>query len=134
MTYYVLDSNIIAKILRSDPLVMQRFQQALANEEDDFFACPMVYFEVRRGLIARDARKQFANFELIYSDFLWQDYLREDWQKAAELWALRRQLGRPIADADLLIVAFTINRDGVLVTNNTADFDQLGAKLEDWTI
>lgn len=66
------------------------------------------------------------------ASFEWQDYRRDDWALAAELWAQRRALGRPIADADLLIAVFARNRDAVLVTDNEKDFVDLGVKVENW--
>lgn len=47
----------------------------------------------------------------------------------AEVAALRRQAGRPIAQYDAQIAATAISRDCGLVTRNTADFDGCGLPL-----
>jgi predicted nucleic acid-binding protein len=94
--------------------------------------CPMVWHEVRRGLLARDAKAQMALFENLFATFQWQDYTRDDWSLAAEWWAQRRAAGQPIADADLLIAVFAHNRNAALVTDNEKDFADLGVNVENW--
>ena len=56
------------------------------------------------------------------------------WIDAARLWADRRRQGRPHDDADLLIAAFTRRLRATVVTNNTADFMDLGVPVVDWTV
>lgn len=92
----------------------------------------MVWYEVRRGLLAKDAQSQMKNFEKLFSLYIWQDYTPKDWELASTLWAQRRTSGRPVADADLFIAVFAINRNAVLVTDNEKDFDGLGVQVENW--
>ena len=131
MTEYVLDANIVAEILKSDAVVLNRFQELSAGEHE-FLACPIVFYEVKRGLLWRDAHKQMLIFEHLFDDFTWQDYTSDDWNLAAELWAKRRVLGRPISETDLLIAVFARNRGAVLVTRNLKDFEELDLSLENW--
>lgn len=131
MTVYVLDTNIVSLILRRDPMAIARFSES-AVPENIFIGCPLVWFEIRRGLLKRDAKQQLARFEMLFSTFHWQDYTAADWALAATLWVDRFKVGLPVADADLLIAAFARERNAVLVTNNVADFAQLGITLETW--
>lgn len=133
MSNYLLDTNIISRIVREDPQITRRFEHLLTGEHL-FWGCPLVYFEVKRGLIARDAHAQLKRFEDLHSVFYWSDYHRDDWQLASEIWAKRRLVGRPISDADLLIAVYATNRSAILVTNNTKDFVDLNVQLEDWTV
>jgi predicted nucleic acid-binding protein len=48
--------------------------------------------------------------------------------------AERRRQGRPHNEADLLIAAFTRRLRATVVTNNTADFMDLGVSVVDWTV
>ena len=125
MTLYVLDTNIISLLLRQNTAIMMSFRQ-IVSADHIVLACPMVWYELRRGLLAQDAKGQMQRLEALFATFEWQDYTRDDWSMAASLWKQRRQLGLPISDADLLIAVFARNRNAVLVTDNEKDFAQLG--------
>jgi predicted nucleic acid-binding protein len=133
MTAYVLDTNIVSALLRNDAKVNFRLR-VVVEREDLIVECPMVWREVLRGLLIKNAFKQRQAFEKLFATFTWQDYSRDDWSLAVELWAQRRAMGLPIADADLLMAAFARNRDAVLVTNNEKDFYRLGVTLQNWSL
>jgi len=130
--FHVLDTNIVSLLLRGDPLVTERFT-AILTPDNLIIACPLVWYEVRRGLLKRDARRQMSRFEELFQAFIWQDYTVADWTLAAELWAQRQTQGSPIADADLLIGVFARRRSAILATNNESDFLSLGVSIENWT-
>src|SRR5689334_5160691 len=100
MTTYVLDTNIVSLVLRNQALVRARLSEAL-SPENIILGCPVVWYEVRRGLIARDARRQIGTFDSVFAVFVWQDLNQTDWSLATDLWARRRASGSPISDADL---------------------------------
>jgi tRNA(fMet)-specific endonuclease VapC len=131
MTTYVLDTNILSLVLRKNVHATKRLLE-LQNENHLFVICPAVWYEVHRGLLHRDTRAQMSRFVDLVAQFEWQHYTREDWRLAAETWARLRASGRQIADADLLIAVFALNRDAVLVTDNTADFAGLRLLLDNW--
>jgi tRNA(fMet)-specific endonuclease VapC len=133
MTTYILDTNIISLILRNEALVRARLSEAL-TPTNTILGCPVVWYEVRRGLIARDAKRQIGTFERVFAAFGWQDFNQADWSLATDLWAKRRAAGSPISDADLLIGAYVSNRGATLVTDNEKDFLGLGITIENWTI
>jgi tRNA(fMet)-specific endonuclease VapC len=132
MTLYVLDTNIVSLVLRRDPTVLAQFKQVL-TPENVILGCPVVWYELRRGLLAKDAKQQLKRFESLFSAFVWQDYTANDWALAATLWANRRGQGRPVGDADLLISVFARNRNAILVTDNEKDVAGLGLTVENWT-
>lgn len=134
MSSYVLDTNIITSVLRPDKDIENRYLKVLSDGHT-FIGCPVVYYEVKRGLLAQDNRRKMALFESMFYDvFEWRDYTKNDWILASGLWAKRKTLGRPIEDADLFIAVFALNNNATIVTNNTKDFAELGVTLEDWTI
>jgi tRNA(fMet)-specific endonuclease VapC len=96
--------------------------------------CRVVFYELRRGLTYRDARRQLDDLDAFTRTLRWLDYERGMWVDAARLWAERRCQGRPHNDADLLIAAFTRRLRATVVTNNTADFMDLGVSVVDWTV
>ena len=131
MTRYVIDTNIIALRLRNSENVKQHFSH-IVQSQDVVIGCPVVWYEVRRGLLQRDAKGQMMRFTLLFSGFEWQDYTLNDWTLASELWAKRSLLGKPVGDADLMIAVFAINRNAILVTDNEKDFVDLGVTIENW--
>lgn len=128
---YVFDTNILSWLLARDQAVISRMNQEI-KAEDVILGCPVVWYEIRRGLLAKDAHRQMQRFEALYSTFLWQDYTRDDWALAADLWTSRRVRGAPINDADLLIAVFARNRRAALVTDNVKDFAGLRVIIADW--
>lgn len=129
---YVFDTNIISAIIRSDSKVIARMSSVIAPS-DTILGCPMVWYEARRGLLAKDARSQIRRFEGFFARFQWDNFTPEDWALAADLWTIRRKMGAPIEDADLLIGVFARNRNAILITNNEKDFVALGITIENWT-
>ncbi len=132
MTFYVLDTNIVSLILRRDAPTLKRFE-AILVPDNLIIACPLVWYEVRRGLLKRDAQRQMRRFLELFATFAWQDYTQADWALAADLWAERHKQGLPIEDADLVIGAFARSRSAVLATNNASHFQRLGIIIEDWS-
>lgn len=131
MKRYVLDTNIISLLIAPDPVMRDTMKQRV-TDDDQILGCPMVWHEVLRGLRAKDARRKLGSFQVVFATFEWEDYTRRDWDLAATLWASRRMSGLPIQDGDLLIAAFTLNRNAILVTDNTKDFSGLNLNLENW--
>jgi predicted nucleic acid-binding protein len=95
MTSYVLDTNIVSLILRSEIQVMRRFRSALAAD-GVILSCPIVWYEIYRGLLSKDAKRQIQRFEALFSSFVWDNYRREDW-------TLVLIFGRYVAAKDYLL-------------------------------
>lgn len=64
MPVYVLDSNAIIDILRKNEIVLGRLTKTLAQNAR-FLLCPIVYYEVYRGLMDAGAERQVAAFREI---------------------------------------------------------------------
>ena len=133
MARFVLDTNTVSQILRRNAAVLARLGEA-ADDGDDLYMCPVVFYELWRGLAYRDARRQLEDLDAFTRTLHWVDYERAMWADAARLWADRRRQGRTHDDADLLIATFAGRLRATLVTNNTADFADLGVPLVDWTV
>jgi predicted nucleic acid-binding protein len=116
--------------LRGDTLA--RLGEA-AGRDDDPFMCPVVFYELWRGLSYRRADRQLEELTAFTRTLQWIAYKRAMWVEAAGLWADRRRHGRTHDDADLLIAAFARRLRARLVTNNTADFTDLDVPVVDWT-
>lgn len=129
---FVLDTNIISQILRRNAAALARLTET-ADNDDDLFMCPVVFYELWRGLNYRGADRPLEELNAFARALQWVDYDRGMWVEAAGLWAERRRQGRTHADADLLIAAFARRLRATLVTNNTTDFTDLDVPIVDWT-
>jgi tRNA(fMet)-specific endonuclease VapC len=131
MTTYLLDTNVLSAIIRKETLAEKRFRQAV-TDEDALLLSFVVFYEVKRGLLKRDAKKQMAVLDHLANQLAWCDVIQDDWEQAAQLWAAREKIGRPIEDADVLIAAQAKRFGAILVTDNERDFDNLGVRVENW--
>lgn len=121
---YLLDTNIISLLLRRDPVIERRLEEAFAANATIVLS-PIAFYETKRGLLKRDAKKQMAFFERPSPKFVWRDLERQDWEEAARLWAEREKKGQPIEDADLMIAVQAKRLGAILVTDNEKDFEGL---------
>ena len=132
MDRFVLDSNTLTHILKRSTAVIHRLREA-ATANAELYLCPVAYYEVRRGLLARAAARQLTELNALAGTLLWVDFERPMWDDAADMWAMCRRTGRrQDDDADLLIAAYARGLAATVVTNNTADFVNLGVPLADW--
>lgn len=131
MLRYSLDTNTLSHILRKDTHVVQRFRAALAADHE-FLLCPVVYYELRRGLLWKDASKQLAALDELTSRFRWLELDKDTWMAAARGWADARRRGRPPADADLLIAFHAHRFSAIVVTANVKDFEPFPVRIENW--
>jgi predicted nucleic acid-binding protein len=92
----------------------------------------VVYYELWRGLLKRNAQRLLLHLERLLAQLLWIDLTRSDWEAAATLWARTQLAGRPHADADILIAAQANNRRATVITDNARDFQDVADELESW--
>lgn len=128
---YVLDTNMITALLRGEPGVTAAMTEAVGAGAE-LFLCPVVFYEILRGLLHRDARNQLQLFLRYAALLAWDDFSQDDWQEAARLWAELRSQGLQTGDADLLIGVYALRRLAVVVTANEKDFAPLGVPAENW--
>lgn len=93
----ILDTNVVSEILRKNPAVCRRFWQETGHEITVLMS-PMVYFEVRRGLLKANAQHLMQKLDEVIAPFLWIETTRGDWEEAAHLWADTQRQGHPVKD------------------------------------
>ena len=134
MSLYVLDTNAVADLMGKRAHSYARFRACLSRG-DPMLLCPVVLYEVERGLRAQpEASTKRQAFDLLREDLEYREPSESVWLEAAALWVSSRREGRPRADNDLLIAAFGRVSGGTLVTKNTQDFEGIGIPLEDWSL
>jgi predicted nucleic acid-binding protein len=127
---YLLDTNVLSDLLRGQEPVKSRFTRVRGHVR--FILSPVVDFEIRRYLLLKGEKKNQAQYDALVGAWFEPAFDAAHWQHAAELWAARHRIGKPIADADLLIAVTALHQNATLVTNNTDHFLDLGLSLEDW--
>ena len=129
---YILDTNMVTAILKKDRHVTGCFRKALAGNARIFIS-PVVYYEIRRGLLWRDAAAQLTAFDELAGRLEWLSVDRAHWEAAAVLWAECMKRGIPANDADLLLAVQARHERAVIVTNDR-DFDRLDVDRENWIV
>ena len=129
---FALDSDTLSYLLKNDDHVYSRYNEALDNS--DHCVIPLiVYYEVKRGLKAKDATNKMRAFERFCEALDVISLGVSDMDVAADIYAAKKKAGRPMGDSDLLIAAACIARGFALVTNNTAHYNGVdGLRLENW--
>ena len=90
---YALDTNIISLILRGDKGVKQRWRQE--ESEGNRSVIPLiVYYEVRRGLLANDATSKMHAFEELCATLGVNNLTVADMNTASIIYAEHKNSGR----------------------------------------
>ena len=130
MTYF-LDTNVIIDLMNGNSNVLAGFKNAYISSAVKI--PDLVYYEVLRGFEYTDPKQQKSAFENFAQrcgiEFMGIETLRESAKQYADL----KKQGIKIDDDDILIGSLAIERNAVLVTNNTKHFINLrGLQLENW--
>lgn len=129
---YLLDTNVVTAILKKEPSVADKLRNAL-NSDSEVLICSVVYYEIKRGFLYQDAKRQMGSFEAFVDTLNWRDVVRADWEEAASIWESRRRKGQSHEDdADILISAVARLDKATLVTRDPSDFPEADIILQDW--
>ena len=129
---YALDTNIVSYILQKNKRVTDRLRAEI-RKGNQVVIPPIVYYEIRRGLLASNATAKAAAFEVLFADLEIDAIDRETLEMAAVEYARLRKTGLAIGDADLFIAEYCIQNDFTLVTNNTKHFEPIqNLKFMNW--
>jgi predicted nucleic acid-binding protein len=134
MTTYSLDTDTITKLLKKHPgnqSVLDRFRREI-RRNSLFIMCPVVFYEIKRELVIKNAVAQLTAFEALAEAMVWKEFNLAIWERASSLWAALRSRGRSHHDADVLITAHAIEYGAAIVTGNVEHFQDIGVRVEDW--
>jgi tRNA(fMet)-specific endonuclease VapC len=119
-------------MLKEDADVIARYRQAF-DAGEDFVIPPIVFYEIQRGLLAKNLKKKLTQFNALCQKIEQVEFNSLVWQKAAQIYASLSQQGKRIDDADILIAAFCLVNDYTLITNNTRHFEHIeGLNFVNW--
>ena len=128
----VLDTDIIFAVMRANPVVLSKARAYLV-EHERFTLSIITRYEILRGLEAKQARRQIADFEALCNQSTILPLTEDAVAKAAEIYGDLTRRGELIGDADILIAASALVHGLGVVTNNERHFHRIkGLRVENW--
>ena len=132
MTTFALDTNIVSYVLQGRDDASSRLE-AETKRGNQVVIPPIVYYEIRRGLLASGATRKARLFDELLSDIKVDNIDTATLDIAASEYARLKKTGQPISDADLLIGAYCVEKGYILVTNNEKHFSLIsGLTIVNW--
>ena len=131
---YCLDTSAVSDFLAKRYNVETNIKNALTYKENHIAICPIVHYEILRGLKIFNSKNKLSQFmEMYNSEMLIKlpfDYAAAE--KAAEIYEQLHK-GRQIEDNDIFIAATAIVNNCTLVTANDKHFSRIAdLKVENW--
>ena len=131
---YVLDTNTVSALMRSDPVVLTRLQRV---SNDDVSIPQPVIAEIAYGIerLATSKRRRMLadRFELIRGELRRCPWTDEVSERFAAVKSAHERKGVRIEDFDAAIAAHALVESAVLVTSNVGHMTRVsGLKVEDW--
>ncbi len=132
---FVLDTNAVSALMKSDPRVIERLKQ---RSREEVSVPQPVWAEIAYGIerLPTSKRKQFLEerFALIRSELdrsSWSDEVSDSF---GSIKAFLESKGRRIEDFDAAIAAHALASGATLVTANLDDMVRVpGLIVEDWS-
>jgi predicted nucleic acid-binding protein len=129
---YALDTNIISYVLNGDNSLAEKIE-AVTQSGTKVIMPLMVYYEAKRGLLAKNATAKMREFDKLCTRLGIFDLTVADINIAASIYTDRKRKGKLIDDSDLLIAAQCVTNGYSLVTHNIRHFEDIdGLEVVDW--
>lgn len=128
----LLDTDTLSAVMKGNPLVLARAREYL-GEHGAFDLSIITRYEILRGLKAKNAAAQIQAFDRFCEGCRILQLTDEVVVKAADIYAVLKQHGEPVGDADILIAASALANGLAVVTNNEDHFRRIpGVHVENW--
>ncbi|MDJ0736878.1 MAG: PIN domain-containing protein [Nostocaceae cyanobacterium] len=130
---YLLDTNIVSYILKKSNITIDNKLEEVTRLGEEIFISCITYYEVKRGLLAVNATRQLAEFDILCRKYeiLFLDDI-EIIENACKIQVDLKSRGHRLEDADIFIAAIAITR-GLILASNDSDLLRIqGINLENW--
>ena len=130
---YLLDTNICSFVLKNKPLKV--YNKLITVDPSEVFVSVVTVYELATGC-EKSPRRNFLlpevqNFLRAFSIL---NFDEDHAYRTASLRAELEKAGTLIGPYDLMLAAQAVSESLTFVTNNTREFQRIGAlKLEDWS-
>lgn len=132
MNQVLLDTNILSYFLRGDSAIVAKFRAYRQFYPYLSFSI-FTYYEIKSGLLYRDAQRQLSRFEQLAEISEILDYDRSIADLASHLYQGLRAKGLLITPINLFIGATALHHEYTLITANIKHFQNIpNLKLENW--
>ncbi|MDR2167586.1 MAG: PIN domain-containing protein [Clostridiales bacterium] len=129
---YAFDTNIIVHLLIGTEAVRINRDEA-RSAGARFIIPPFVQYEIERGLLIKPNDKYRQAYERLLENCEVGEMTAIAWKEAAQIYADLYNKRFTVKDSDIIIAAFCVANEYILVTNNTKDFINMdNVKLVDW--
>ncbi len=131
---YCLDTNAVSDFLAKKYNVETNMRNALKDKKNSLAICPIVHYEILRGLKLVPSKNKYAEFMKMYNNEMVKklpfDYAAAE--VAAKIYDGLHK-GNQIEDNDIYIAAVAIVNNCTLVTANEKHFGRIAdLKVENW--
>ncbi len=134
MTPVLVDTDVLSRFFRNDPVVVRHFNHYVQLHNKINISI-ITHYEVLSGLLHRDARKQLDRFQEFVIENQVLPLNCEAVEQAAYLYAQTRKQGIPVDDIDILIAGIALAHGMNIATANINHFSKLsGITIENWTL
>jgi len=120
---YVLDTNIITYYLKGNEKIQDKVDKEAEN--NNIIIPPFAYFEVKKWLMAVNSKIKLQAFEKLFDKYGIDTIDKEILDLSLSIYIKLRENGVTIDDGDLLIAAYCIKNNYILVTNNLKHFEKI---------
>ncbi|MDD2878733.1 MAG: type II toxin-antitoxin system VapC family toxin [Acidiphilium sp.] len=131
----VLDTNMLSEMMRPEP-ERKIVDWIVRQPSDELFTAAVCQAEILAGLAIMPKGRRRADLEeaarAMFADDFDGRILPFDTEAAAgyaEIFAARRNVGRPSGTIDLMVAAIARVRGASVVTRNVADFEGVGVAI-----
>lgn len=130
----LLDTDILSELFKGHALVKAKAKEYI-REHRRLTISIITKYEILKGLKAKGAQKQVDAFTRFCGHNIVLPITDSVVAKASDIYALLRQQGELISDADILVAAIAITNDLVFISNNSSHFTRIkGLRLDNWKI
>jgi len=118
---YALDSNMVILLLNSNASVVEKRKKAVQSGAK-FIIPPIVDYEICRGLRYNPSKAKEQRYSEFVKHYGIGNMTSSMWKIAVSIYVDLKKKGFTVGDADILIAAFCVENNCILVTRNTKHF------------
>jgi tRNA(fMet)-specific endonuclease VapC len=129
---YLLDTNIIAALIKPDLSVREKFKQEF-EAGHNLSLSHYNHYEVIRGLELPEYQRKYNEYRNLLNQMTLYAHDLRTFEITAKLYQTLKAQGNLIEDPDLIIAATALQHGAILVTDNTKHFARVPhLQLENW--